>query len=210
MKKLFFTLTLMCVLFSTGNAQTTGKFWLGGNIGFSSTIVEDDVRNTSYSILPEFGYIFSERWALGVNVGYSYSKTTNYIDIPTLGSDFIYTYTRYNLVNSTDNFSIVPFVRYSFLKGSIGNLFVDGSIGYTYGKQIVEKTDYTIGKETETHTVETGFRPGVAINLSNHVAITGKFGFFGYQRSKEEEQNTDYFGFSINMRQFQVGVNIVL
>jgi hypothetical protein len=210
MKNLFFTLTLMCGLSAVGNAQTTGKFWLGGNVGFGSTIIEDDIRNTSYSILPEFGHILSEHWAIGVNVGYSYSETTNYIDIPTIGNDFSYTYTRYNVVSSTNNFSIAPFVRYSFLKGSIGNLFVDGSIGYTYGKQTVEEAAYIIGKETEMHTVEIGFRPGVAINLSNHVAITGKFGFYGYQHSREEERNTDYFGFSINMRQFQLGVNIVL
>jgi hypothetical protein len=68
MKKLFFVLTLTCGLFSVGNAQTTGKFWLGGNVGFGSTIVEDDIRNTSYSILPEFGRILSEHWAIGVNI----------------------------------------------------------------------------------------------------------------------------------------------
>jgi hypothetical protein len=210
MKNLFFALMLTCSLFSVGNAQTTGKFWLGGNVGFGSTIVEDAIRNTSYSILPEFGHILSEHWAIGVNVGYSYSETTNYIDIPTISNDFSYSYTRYNIVNSTNNFSIAPFVRYSFLKGSIGNLFVDGRVGYTYGRQIVEETDYTTGRETEAHTVEIGFCPGVAINLSNHVAITGKFGFFGYQHSKEDEQNVDYFGFSINMSRFQIGVNIVL
>ena len=59
MKKLFFTLAIMLGLTATVSAQDVGQMWVGGSVGFNSTKIDGGDRVSSYRILPEVGYAFT-------------------------------------------------------------------------------------------------------------------------------------------------------
>ena len=50
---------------------------------------------------------------------------------------------------------------------------------------------------------EVGLKPGLKVNLSNHVAFVTKIGFFGYQRV--DEANT--WGVNLDGRNILFGIN---
>jgi len=184
MKKLIFTLALVFGLTTVVNAQQPGQMWVGGSVAFKTSKIKDGDRLTNYNILPEFGYVLTDNLGLGVNLGYAHHE-----------------YSDDGKKMKVNGFTINPFARYSFLKGNIGGLFVDGGAGYTYGKN---KT-----MNTKMHELEIGFRPGVAVNVSDKISLTGKFGFLGYQYEKIGDQKKNSFGFDFDLSQVQFGVNII-
>lgn len=188
MKKLIFTLAVVFGLTSmtSVNAQGAGSMWAGGSVGFETSKVKDGDRHTNYNIIPEFGYVIYDDFGVGIRLGYAHREFGD--------ADL-------ERKVKTDGFTVNPFARYSFLKGNIGGLFVDGGAGYTYTKN--KTTD------TKIHEFEVGFRPGVAITVSNNLALTGKFGFLGYQYEKYGSRKTNSFGFDFDMSQIELGLNIV-
>ena len=82
------------------------QFYVGGNVALWHN---DDADNTSFLIEPEFGYNFSERWAVGATLGFAHnSKET---------------------VGFKNAFSFAPYVRYSYYENKVVRLFLDGGIG---------------------------------------------------------------------------------
>lgn len=178
MKKLIFTLAVALGVFASTSAQEAGKMWVGGQVGFGVVSPDEGDNTTSFVIMPEFGYVLQDNLGLGINVGYAHSKT---------GDD------------KSDGFIVNPFVRYSFLKGNIGGLFVDGGVGYAHTKENDIKTD----------AIEVGFRPGVAVTVTDKIALTAKFGFLGYEYEKEGDAKSNSFGFDFDMRNCLLGVSYV-
>lgn len=184
MKRMIFTLVTIFGLTSMVNAQQVGKIWVGGSVGLESSKVKGSERTTSYNLMPELGYNMTDNMGLGIRLGYVHNEDM-------WGTEKV----------KTDGFAVNPFVRYSFLKGDLGGLFVDGGVGYEYSKNK--------STSTKTHEMEVGFRPGVSLNISDKVALTGRFGFLGYQYEKEGDTKTNTFGFDFDLRQVQLGVNIL-
>ncbi len=181
MKKLFFTLAILLSAI-TINAQDVGQMWVGGHVGFGSSKTKGEKALTSFTIMPEFGYVLQENLGLGIAVGYEHAKQGDVKE---------------------DGYKIAPFVRYSFLKGDIGGLFVDGGVGYTHLKESYSSVS------TKTDLFEVGFRPGVAINVSSRIALTAKYGFLGYQHEKEGDAKTNSFGFDFNLNNCLFGMSLV-
>lgn len=180
-----FVLALAAVVLTlTAGAQQAGRIWTGGSLGIKTSKISGGGKLTNFNIVPEVGYNLSESWGIGLKLGYKHSE-----------SSVLETKVK------SDGFTVNPFVRYSFLTGKIGGLFVDAGTGYSYSK---EK-----GTGLKTHEWEVGFRPGVRLNVSKNVALTGKFGFLGYQYEKYGRQKTNTWGFDFDMTQIQLGVNIV-
>lgn len=196
MKKLFFTLALILGVFAV-NAQNVGQMWVGGSVGLWSSKVKGEDSQTSYKILPEFGYVFSENLGVGINVGYAHmeGKAAN------IGGTY------YNS-DDADGFIVAPFIRYTFLKGNIGGLFLDGGVGYTHLK---EKYTNALGEkdDVKVNMFEVGIKPGVAISVSEKVSLTGKIGFIGYQYEKAGEAKTNSFGLDIDLSRVELGASIV-
>jgi len=184
MKKLLLSLAIMFGFTSVVSAQDVGKVWVGGSVGVNTSKVTDGDRLTNYKLLPEIGYVLSDNWGIGIKLGYAHNE--------------------YNVEDKkmkSDGFMVNPFARYAFLKGDIGGLFVDGGAGYAYSK--IKSTS------TKVHEFEVGLRPGVSINVSDKVALTGKFGFIGYQYEKFGSKKTNTFGFDFDLSQVQLGMNIL-
>ena len=135
------------------------QFYVGGNVALWHN---DDADNTSFLIEPEFGYNFSERWAVGATLGFAHnSKET---------------------VGFKNAFSFVPYVRYSYYENKVVRLFLDGGIG-------ISSVKYDDNSEGG---FELGIKPGLAIKLNNHFSLVAKCGFLGYRDDYEydlQEQN---------------------
>lgn len=184
MKKLFLTLTILFSLLITVNAQDVGQKWIGGSLGLSSTKVKGADAVTNYKILPEIGYMFSDNMGVGIALGYERGQ----IEIE-------------DAAFKVDRFVVNPFVRYNFLKGDIGGLFVDGGVKYEHSK--VKDVD------VKGDMYGVGFRPGATINIAKNVSFIGKFGLLGYQHSKVGETKTDWFGFDLSLDNVELGINFV-
>jgi len=188
MKKLIFTLVVLLSGVISVNAQEVGQWWVGGSASVWSSKAKDYDAVVSARIMPEFGYAFSDNLAFGVSLGYAHGDA---------GLMFKMVNNEAMSEGNTNAYSISPFLRMSFLKGDMGALFVDGGVGYTYAK--------VSGADDPFHVIEVGFRPGVAVNVSDNISLIGKFGFLGYQYIKEGDFNNNAFGLEFDMSQFQIG-----
>ena len=193
MKKLIFTLAIVLAA-ATVSAQESGKMWVGGSVGFSSSKTKGSDAQTSYKILPEFGYFIQDNLAIAVSVGYKHLEGAQLKDLTNANLDAA-------VDGELEGFTIAPFVRYTFLKGNVGGLFIDGGVGYSHLKEKTADIKYNM--------FDIGFRPGVAINVTDNLAVTGKFGFLGYQYTKAGHAKTNSFGLDFDMTQFLVGVSYV-
>lgn len=197
MKKLLLTLVIALSTLVTANAQEVGQFWMGGAFGFwSSKVAGGGESLTNYQLLPEIGYAVNDDTGVGIRFGYKSIE-----NIETDGYYDKYYKERQNI------FLINPFVRWSFLKGHFGGLFLDSGISYSYGT--IDDSDYN------TQEIEVGFRPGVALNVSRSVSLIGKFGFMGYVHNKsgvggnyDVYTYTNSFGIDFDMSQFLLGAII--
>ena len=202
MKKLFILAAFVLGAVSL-NAQDVGQMWVGGSLGFSTSKVKDADRQTSYKILPEFGYVVNENFGVGINVGFAHTE-----------GRFANLYPNANLVAAEeDGIIVAPFLRYTLLKGDIGGMFLDGGVNYYYAKDK--------GNDLKTNIFEVGIRPGVAISISDCLSLTGKFGFIGYTNTNADVLDVlsgsgsktkfkeNAFDLNFDMNQFLFGINFV-
>lgn len=144
MKK-FLTLVVVLMAALSVHAQ---EMYLGGGI---SLWHNDDADRTSFSISPDFGYCFNEKWAVGAELVYSH--------------DYAYD-------SSFNAFALAPYARFSFYENKIVRLFLDMGMGVSIVKP--EHHDSCTG-------VEIGLKPGMAIKLNDHFSFITKVGFAGYR-----------------------------
>ncbi|NDW18200.1 porin family protein [Dysgonomonas sp. 216] len=198
MKKILFALALSLGVVTTASALEPGKMWVGGSVGLSSTSVkvgEFDEDYLNYKILPEFGYVVNDKIGVGIVVGFQQTE----VDIEDLLASE-------EIQGKVQGFVINPFVRYSVLKGSIGGIFVDGGVGFSQAKN----------KDTDLKATifDVGFRPGIALNVSDKVVLTAKFGFLGYQNTKlspkvGNDLKINEFGFDFDLNNCLFGASFV-
>lgn len=194
MKKIVLTLAIALGAITAANAQDVGRMWVGGTAGFWSSKASGSDAQLNFKVMPEFGYIINENLGVGIALGGSHTHS----------GDITFDGQTLNAKESTNTYTINPFLRYTFLKGNIGGLFVDAGAAYNHSKVT------NGGRKTEG--LEVGFRPGVAINVSNNVALIGKFGFLGWQYDHSKfnavKSHTNNWGFDFDLSNIQIGANI--
>lgn len=225
MKKKIFAV-LLAAFAMTANAQ----IYVGGQLGFSSSSVNpdiegiDNISGTSFKILPEVGYKLNDKWAVGIQVGYSkgYSAFGSF-DVndarslaKTAGSAVL------DVVSSSDGpeiklnaFRVAPYVRYTFMKAGNFDFFVEGGVSYTNIKaknlsrivrMLPEDSDPTI------NAFEIAVRPGISFNLSDNAQIVAKIGALGYQNAKLDmglgfKPSLNRFGLEVDGDDLSLGFN---
>ena len=145
MKKVILSFLVVFVAIAA-NAQ---NLYLGGSFGI---LHDDNADVTQFSIAPEIGYNFNERWAVGGEISYTHMKYDGDI--------------------KGNSFSIAPYARFSFYENDLIRLFIDGQVGFS-----TTKVD---GTESENG-FEIGFKPGIAFRLCDHFSAIAKYGFLGYR-----------------------------
>jgi hypothetical protein len=186
MKKLFFTLAIALGTLTVANAQEAGKMWVGGTVGIWSSKVKGGDSQLSYKILPELGYTLTDNIGVGISVGGGHTHTG---DLKFEGTD--------SAKGAANFYRVNPFLRYTFLKGDLGSLFLDGGVSYEWAKGV--------SGGAHGHMWQAGIKPGVALNVSNKISLLGKFGFIGYEAQNGGSRS---FGLDLDMSNIELGMNL--
>ena len=196
MKKLFLSLAVALGVFTSAAAQEAGQMWAGGTVGLWSSKVKGGDSQLSFKVMPELGYNFADNLAVGIVIGaaHTHGGSTKFDKNILQAAE-----------GGTNEYTVNPFLRYTFIKGDIGSIFFDGGVGYTWAKGCAGGL--------KSNTLEVGLRPGLALNVSSKVALVSKFGFLGYQNTKTDiytdagsgDVKTNSFGFDFDMRNIEFG-----
>ena len=167
---------------ATMNAQV----YLGGGIGVGTSSYDGN-SETYFTIIPEIGYNLSEKWAVGMTIGYGETKTKI--------KDYE---TGAKVTDKVKNFTVAPYARYTFVKFDHVNLFVDGTVGYGY-------EDFA---GVKTNTFNVGLKPGVAVNLNDKLSFVAHVGLLGYEyeKVKGDDKSTNSFGLDLSGSNLSFGV----
>ncbi len=160
MKKVLMTL-VATVMTMAASAQV----YVGGSVGIASVKNGNADAETTYKIVPEVGYSFSNELAVGVALGYQ-KGACDLMD-NAYGQDV-----------NTKAFSVSPYVRYTFLNTKYVNVFVDGGVGFATFKDL--------GNEFQV-----GLKPGVAINFNDKLSFVAHVGFIGYDTFNPKADGID-------------------
>lgn len=164
MKK-FLLATVMMIGALAANAQA----YIGGELGLWR---DWDNNQTTFKIAPELGYNLTDKWAIGIYLGYEHD------------------YSNGVAVNGVD---INPYARFTFAKVDRVNFFVDGGFDVAYAKaqrdghKLYDATPWNIG-----------FRPGMAVNLNEKCALVAHLGFLGYADNDDVEGRPNGLGFDFS------------
>ncbi len=234
MKKTIFTLTLLSTIAIAGQslAQEKGQFWIGGSVNTSNsestsadtnTETEDITSNkeskrNQYTIQPEFGYAFSDRWAAGMqlHIGWSNEPNSQYADSYSVSSSD----------SKTNSWGLSPFVRYTALKRKAFGVFIDGGLSYYRAKNnttaIYDEERYSNGSSNNDR-YGIFVNPGFSLRLSPCILLTASMSFFSLNYTKTSNNieyisslhsvHSDNNGFTsvlnspFNLDNFSVGLN---
>jgi len=162
------TLAIVAALIMAGGAfAQKGTFYLGATgITFpmgpsESTFITGVVYNkngsnsmTAFGIAPELGYFISDKWALGLGVGFNYYSMDN-------GSSS----------SNAITWGVNPYICYYAVTMDKFNLYFQGDLSYTSNKP--EHFD-------ASNIFYVGISPGISYDLSEKFCIYATFGNFGY------------------------------
>ena len=156
MKKIF---ALVVLAFAAISASA--QVYVGGSLGFTR---DASVNQTTFTLAPEVGYSFNEKWTLGGVLDYTY---------------------KYNRGIDSNKFSLSPYARYTYARVANDQLsfFVDGG----FGIGIVERK----GDDSGT-LFNIGFKPGLAYSFNDHCSIVAHVGFFGYEAASDNAEAYGY------------------
>ena len=90
--------------------------------------------------------------------------------------------------SSESAFTFNPYARYTFSDLGKVKLFVDGGVDFTSGS----KADYT--------DLGVGFKPGLAVSLTDNLSFVSHVGFIGWQQHNPDgdDNNTSKFGIDLS------------
>lgn len=99
--------------------------------------------------------------------------------------------------DGNNTFEIAPYARYTFCSTKLVDLFLEGTVGYTH----------IGGNGADVDGYEIGIKPGLKVNLSDHVAFVTKVGFLGYKQAGDGAAKVKAFGVNLDGTNIQFGVN---
>ena len=145
---------LLMAAFAVATLTANAQVWVGGGLGFNYEKPKDVDAATIINIAPQVGYVLDEKFGLGLELQLQLFNKQ---------------------AGDKTNIQVAPFVRYTFAKAGIANFFVDGGFGL--------KSEKPAGGDAAT-IWHVGFRPGIAINCSEHVSIISELGWLGFQHKE--------------------------
>ena len=214
----------MAVFAMTASAQ----IYVGGQIGFSTSSVNADtegsssISGTSFKILPEVGYKLNDKWAVGIQVGYSQGisafGTFDVNDFRSLAKNV--GSAAFDVLSSSDladvklnAFRVAPYVRYTFLKAGNFDFFLEGGVAYTNIKaKNVSELISQIPDDPTINAFEIAVRPGITFNINQNAQVVAKIGALGYQNATLDmgmgsKPSINRFGLEVDGDDLSLGFN---
>lgn len=188
----------LIALFASYTLNSNAQFYIGGSFGYTSTKVSNsgnEQSGSSFKIVPEVGYNLNEKISLGVQAGYSHG----YAAFGSLTATDIYS--AINLISSTfadiseetiklNSYTFMPYIRYKVLGLGKLHLVLEGAAGYT---NITSDGIIAIGnyskQEIKMDAFEIAIRPGITLNLNDHLDVIAKIGSLGFLSAKDKESD---------------------
>lgn len=194
MKKLFLTVVL-----AAASLTASAQAYIGGELGFWRN---SDANHTSFNIRPEVGYTLSDKWALGIGVGYNH----NYKGLGEVNGQTI-------AGIKTNSIAVDPYARWTFAKFGPVSFMLDMGFGVNTYKVKGDYNSPLTGKsETYKGDAQVGWRigvqPGVKVNLAKNIDFVAHLGFLGYQDADDDycAYGENGFGFNLSSNNLTFGV----
>lgn len=189
-----------------------GNILIGGGLGVSKSKSEASYpgyiytyKTTSFDITPRIGYFLSNRSAIGLEPGYSFSKYESGTNPQAMA------------ITKTSTASIKPFYRYYFPIGDKVAFYLHARAGVSFGKGSITNSYFdtnsgTVTKQTQKSDIfgqQVSVSPGVAFFLSPKWSIESIVTALSYEHSKQKIKGGDsatsnYFNFYHNV--FNLGL----
>ncbi|MES1220756.1 MAG: outer membrane beta-barrel protein [Bacteroidota bacterium] len=205
--KTLFLVGIILTISAASKAQT-GSWYVGGNVGFSSSQSKLSVGSTSdntgkksgWSFSPEIGTFLTDHIQLGLGLTFSGSKNND--------QQFPET------VVTTNSYGGTLYSRYFFGKDAF-KPFVGVNVSALPGKS---KTAYgNTSTESKTFDFRSNINAGFGYALSKKVTAVGSFGFLGFESNTEKmsggaKSTTRSFGLDAGTlgNRFTVGIYYTL
>jgi hypothetical protein len=212
MKKLSFIFAALIMALTVSAQPEKGNIFLGGsvnlNAGSSNTKVNGDKtdgpKTFSFNVSPAVGYFLSDKIMAGIKLGYTTNSTKT-----TDNSDNTFT-------ELSNTIGVGLFARYYIVPIEKMGFFFEANVGTGFGSSAVKVNgDKTDGPST--FSLNAGISPGIAIFVSNRVALEAQYGFLGYNSFSTKsdnggvdvKQNSSNFGLNLNPGTFRFGVSVL-
>lgn len=168
---------LMTIVAAVAAVSVNAQVYVGGTLNFKSADTDNNNSTTTFVINPEIGYVLNDNWSLGISLAYgSTDLTTAYAG--TIG-EFLPVTTSNKLNDTYTMVAVNPYVRYTFLKAGMVNLFMDGGFSFA---------NLNDGNN-KVNSFNIGIQPGVAVNLNEKISFVAKLGQIGYTTAKGDWDN---------------------
>lgn len=158
MKKLLLSITALCAIVLTSNAQTEkGNFLLGGTASYQSSKSDAEGAKAfeNLSIVPNLGYFVADNFAVGTGVGYNYAK------LPFA-----------SVTGRTESFVVSPFGRYYVGLSDQFKFFGQASVPMAFGTTKSTDANGETGDKTGTSTaIGVALSPGFAFYPTKRIGI---------------------------------------
>jgi len=159
----------------------SAQVYVGGSFNVSavsSQKLAGDLSETVFKLLPEIGVNLNDEWAIGTVIGYESNKVVKVDGL------------------SESAFTFSPYARYTFWKPGKLSFFVDGGVDF----KTASKADWT--------ELAIGFKPGVAVNLTDNISFVTHLGFIGYDQFNPDgdDNNVSNFGIDLSGNELTFGL----
>ncbi len=222
-RKIYFIAVLLIVgllmpSLSWGNVFTERRsYFIGGHAGFFNydwkyTDESFKYKSSTFTIDVSNGWFLNDNFAVGLKLGYGYTKDDDVITTDNIDYTTVYT---------TRTFRLGLFTRnYIGLTKRI-SLFVETSaVGGFGGIKTENSTDLLLTSTSSGNhfSLEVGLRPGIAFFFNNGFSVEATVGFIGftYQKQKtgdlaiDTESSTTGLDFSMKVDQLRIQVGAAL
>ena len=180
---------ILAALVAVASLSASAQVYVGGTLGFKSSKPADGLDNVSkFTIAPEIGYNFSEKFAAGIQIGFTTANGAYEID------EINQTISGGKYPKSQSTFSVAPYARYTFAKTGIASFFVDGG----FAAQFMNNEG---GNKWQI-----GIRPGVKLSASEKVDFVAQLGYLGYTWASEKAGKGNEFAFGVDNTAISFGV----
>ena len=164
---------LMTLVAVFAAVNMNAQVYVGGSVAFeawSSQKLAGDKSESVFKLLPEIGYTLNDKWAIGTVIGYQSDKFNGVFG------------------KSETAFTFNPYARYTFANVGKVNFFVDGGI------------DFTTATKADWNELAVGFKPGLAVSLSDNISFVSHIGFIGWDQYNPDgdDNNVSKFGLSLS------------
>ncbi len=177
---------ILAALVAVASLSANAQVFLGGKVGFGSLKADSNTPAvTAFSIAPEVGYMFNEKWGVGLAIGFQTKNGLATYDSENGGV------VAGKFAKSHSAFTVAPYARFVFAKTGIASFFLDGGIGMQFMN------------DGRGNVFNIGIKPGVKLSASEKVDFVATLGALGYAWSSKKAYEGGYAPKSV----FNIGVD---